>query len=164
MSPSELRHRISVLQSVGAPQRASPGVGSGQTTRSNEVRSLGVQSGACCWCVHLSKVNDAPTRHETTRSEQGLAQGAAIGAVATISSCQIFLGTPGSGSDSRPIGGQRWAAGTVASSRRASAPLLSSGSLPLPHFGDTTHEGHPPAQPHERNRSHVACRWRTATP
>lgn len=36
------------------------------------------------------------------------------------------------------------------------APPLSSGSLPLPHFGDWTHEGQPLSQPHEAMASRVA--------
>jgi secretion/DNA translocation related TadE-like protein len=36
------------------------------------------------------------------------------------------------------------------------APALSSGSLPLPHFGDWTHDGQPFSQPHDAIASRVA--------
>src|SRR5690606_16612471 len=49
-----------------------------------------------------------------------------------------------------------------AARRRASAPSLSSGSLPLPHFGDCTHDGHPAAQPQAATSSAVARTWRSA--
>ena len=37
------------------------------------------------------------------------------------------------------------------------APALSSGSLPFPHLGDCTHDGHPSAHPQSAMASRVAC-------
>ena len=55
-------------------------------------------------------------------------------------------------------------------SSKVIAPALSSGSLPLPHFGDWTHDGQPLSQPHDAiasrvARSHVAAAatWLRAT-
>ena len=43
---------------------------------------------------------------------------------------------------------------------------LSSGWLPLPHFGDCTHDGQPSSQPQERTVSQVASihSWKRAKP
>ncbi len=43
---------------------------------------------------------------------------------------------------------------------RAIAAALSSGSLPFPHLGDCTHDGHPLAQEQPRSAASVAARWR----
>ena len=37
----------------------------------------------------------------------------------------------------------------ITSANTASAPALSSGSLPEPHFGEMMHEGQPDSQPHD---------------
>ena len=42
----------------------------------------------------------------------------------------------------------------------ASAPALSSGSLPLPHLGDCTQLGHPRWHGHRSITARVASRWR----
>ena len=44
----------------------------------------------------------------------------------------------------------------------AAAPCLSSGSLPLPHFGDWTHDGHPRVHGHCLIASSVAASHRSA--
>jgi len=46
------------------------------------------------------------------------------------------------------------AASTVSNTR--TAPGLCSGLLPLPHFGDWTHDGHPVSHPHDAIASRVA--------
>lgn len=47
-------------------------------------------------------------------------------------------------------------------SSRRTAPALSSGSFPLPHFGDWMHEGHPDTQPQSAIRSRVIPSQRSA--
>src|SRR4029453_8249159 len=48
---------------------------------------------------------------------------------------------------------------TRSSSSRRTAPALSSGKLPLPHFGDCTQEGQPLSQGQSRTVSRVAVGW-----
>jgi hypothetical protein len=47
-------------------------------------------------------------------------------------------------------------------SRSTPAPSLSSGSLPFPHLGDCTHEGHPATQGQAATTSAVTAQWRSA--
>ena len=66
------------------------------------------------------------------------------------------LGVPLVGEPGRPV----TPASTASSS--STAPDLSNGSLPLPHLGDCTHDGHPSSHGQAAMLSRVARRWRSA--
>lgn len=123
-------------------------------------RAVLADPGACAVAEEVAAANGAVLERCTVRA----------GAVVEVEVAVPFrlgpLGRRDAAGRARagPVGGQPVVPGPSAaasSSRTASstrtAPALSSGSLPLPHFGDWTHEGQPLSHSQLATVARVAC-------
>ena len=83
------------------------------------------------------------------------------GAIHSITGAGAVAGCAGGGSAAARLACVRGAAGGAAPASRVessrTAPVLDSGSLPLPHFGDWMQEGQPASQPQDSMARAVAC-------
>lgn len=141
------RHRAATAADLaalaGARALATQGASSSADIACAMVRSIAAANHAAVTsCATSGAVVDVVVAVRTTGLARLAALASSVSAHAragAASSAQVSVGAPDSNVSSNLI-----------------APALSSGSLPLPHFGDWTHDGQPLSQPHDAMASRVA--------
>lgn len=114
---------------------------------------IGVGGNPCAEARRLAELNSATMR----KCRATLDSGGRSGTVEVEVTASVRLPFAGSRTVHASARAGRLPSAASTRSSRTTAPALSSGSLPLPHLGDCTHDGHPAGHSQAAMASRVAC-------